>query len=527
NTHILFVILCVFIISIGFSAVVSASGELTNWTHLSSKNGDIPEPGLTIAEQTSSLIFDVDLDGTNDFIITRRNEAPAIVWYQRSTTGWNKYVIDNTFLYIEAGGAFYDIDGDGDSDFVFGGDWRSNHVYWWENPYPDYDPTTPWTRYEIKNSGENKHHDQIFGDFDGDGEVELVFWNQWANKLFLADIPLNPKTTQPWFYTEIWPSGTTPAEGLSKGDIDNDGKIDLLGGGRWFKHISGTDYTAYLIDDSQKESRIAVGDLKEGGLLEVIMVPGDGVGRLKWYECTGDPTVQTNWISHDLLGFDVDHGHSLEIADFNSDGKLDIFVGEMNLNYNNPNAKMWIFLGDGNGNFQTQLIYEGIGNHESKVGDLDGDGDVDILGKPFNWDIPRIDVWLNNGSKLRLDLWERHVIDSTKPWTSLFITSEDINGDNRKDIITGGWWYTNPGSPGGDWVRHDIGSLLKNMASSYDFDGDGDIDILGTKGIGAENNPNFVWAQNNGAGSFTILDNIETGNGNFLQGVAVEHFHSG
>ena len=103
---------------IGFSAVVSASDELIKWTHLSSENGDIPEPGPDFAGQTSSLIFDVDRDGTNDFVITRRDEAPTIVWYQRSTTGWNKYVIENTFECIEAGGAFYDIDGDNDLDIV-------------------------------------------------------------------------------------------------------------------------------------------------------------------------------------------------------------------------------------------------------------------------------------------------------------------------------------------------------------------------------------------------------------------------
>jgi len=526
DVHILFVILCIFTMFIGFSAVVSASDELIKWTHLSSENGDIPEPGLDFAGQTSSLIFDVDRDGTNDFVITRRDEAPTIVWYQRSTTGWNKYVIDNTFEYIEAGGAFYDIDGDNDLDIVFGGDWRSNQVYWWENPYPSFDPDTPWNRWVIKDSGSDKHHDEMFGDFDGDGEDELVFWNQEANKLFIADIPSDPKNTQPWPYTEVWSSGTH-AEGLSKGDIDNDGKIDILAGGRWFKHNGGTDYTAYLIDDSQRDSRIAVADLKEGGLLEVVMVPGDGVGPLKWYECTGDPTVSSSWTGHDILGYDVDHGHSLAIADFNSDGNPDIFVGEMRLDSGNPDAKMWIFLGDGNGNFQTQLISEGIGNHESKVGDLDGDGDVDILGKPFNWDVPRIDIWLNDGSKLRLDLWERHVIDDTKPWRSLFITSEDINGDNMKDIITGGWWYTNPGSAGGNWVRNDIGSPLRTMASSYDFDGDGYIDILGTEGIGADNNPDFVWARNDGVGSFTILENIESGNGNFMQGVAVEHFQGG
>jgi hypothetical protein len=31
------------------------------------------------------------------------------------------------------------------------------------------------------------------------------------------------------------------------------------------------------------------------------------------------------------------------------------------------------------------------------VADFDGDGVVDVLGKPYNWDAPRLDVWINEG----------------------------------------------------------------------------------------------------------------------------------
>jgi hypothetical protein len=40
-------------------------------------------------------------------------------------------------------------------------------------------------------------------------------------------------------------------------------------------------------------------------------------------------------------------------------------------------------------------VAEGFGNHESKIADLDGNGTLDILGKPYNWDTPRLDIWLN------------------------------------------------------------------------------------------------------------------------------------
>jgi mRNA-degrading endonuclease HigB of HigAB toxin-antitoxin module len=521
------VYICACILVIFLSSCDIPKTVSNGFTHISSKNGDIPEPGPS-PQQTASLILDVDRDGINDFIIGSRVTGPSVLWYQRNATGWTKYIIDNTFLPIEAGGSFYDIDGDGDLDIVFGADHHDNKVWWWENPYPLYDPEKPWKRRIIKDAGVNKHHDQIFGDFDQDGMAELVFWNQKANKLFIADIPSDPKNTQPWPYSAIF-SSSSQSEGLAKIDMDGDGKIDIVGGGRWFKHDGAMSYIPNIIDDEQRFSRVAVGQLKEGGWPEVVFVVGDGVGRLKWYEWKGN-----SWASHDLLGFDVDHGHSLEIADFNNDGKMDIFCGEMRLSSGrirkrNIDAKLWIFLGNGKGNFIKKVIAEGFGVHEAKVADLDGDGDIDILGKPYNWETPRLDVWLNNmmvDGKLSLKRWKRNVVDSRKPWRSVFISAADMDSDGRKDIITGGWWYKNPGAVTEKWIRTFIGAPLNNMAAVFDFDGDGKQDVLGTQGKGSKANSSFAWAKNDGAGSFAILKNIMPGDGDFLQGVAIAPFQN-
>ena len=203
-----------------------------NWEHLSSKKGDIPAPGPS-TQQTASLILDVDKDGINDFIIGSRKVGPALLWYRRLAEGWEEYTIEPEFLAVEAGGTFHDIDGDGDFDIVFGGDASSNEIWWWENPYPEYIPDLPWQRRTIKNSGGNKHHDQIFGDFDGDKKTEFVFWNQRDRTLCIAEIPQDPKTNTPWPYTNIfsWEEDQGSYEGLAKTDIDGDGILDIVGGG--------------------------------------------------------------------------------------------------------------------------------------------------------------------------------------------------------------------------------------------------------------------------------------------------------
>lgn len=69
----------------------------------------------------------------------------------------------------------------------------------------------------------------------------------------------------------------------------------------------------------------------------------------------------------------------------------------MRLNGGNPDAHNRLLLGDGKGGFRIVEVSTGIGLHESKIADLDGNGDLDILGKPYNWETPRLDIFLNEG----------------------------------------------------------------------------------------------------------------------------------
>jgi hypothetical protein len=386
-------------------AAFAGLGAEVRWKHLSTTTGDLPLPGPS-TEQTGALIADLDKDGTNDFVISFRKVAPALVWYRRVGAGWERYVIEPDFLTVEAGGAVYDIDRDGDPDIVFGGDYQSDEVWWWENPYPNFDPKVRWKRHVIKKGGATQHHDQVFGDFLGTGKPQLAFWNQGAKKIFLAEIPDHPRQVESWPLTEIF-SGQAGSErntdfkyreGMAICDIDGDGKADLLAGNVWFKHRGGKKFEAIQIGTIG--GRIAAGRFKPGKYPQVVIAPGDGIGPLRWYECFGNPELTNDWVGHDLLERDMIHGHSLQVADIDGDGHLDIFAAEMakwsgpGKPVDNPRATAWIFYGDGQGNFRKTVFAAGIGFHEARVADLDGDGRLDILDKPYTWDAPRIDVWL-------------------------------------------------------------------------------------------------------------------------------------
>ena len=498
------------------------------WTQLTSERGELPVP-FRGKQQTASLIADIDADGVDDIVLAERTGSPSVVWLRRTARGWELHLVESDPLPIEAGGASADIDGDGDTDIVFGADASSPEVWWWENPGPELASGRPWTRRLIKGSGAHQHHDQIFGDFDGNGRPELVFWNQQAKALLRAEVPADPRAAGPWAYSAIYRWDQDVAhEGLAAGDIDGDGTMDLVGGGNWYRHESGERFSVHPIDPSMRFSRAAVGQLVGGGRPEIVLAPGDLDGPARWYEWDG-----ARWRSHRLEGRVV-HGHSLEIGDVDGDGNLDVLVAEMGRwgrHQANPGARMLLFRGNGRGEFDRELLAKGIGNHESRLADLDGDGDLDILVKPYNWRTPRVDVLLNRGtaggpwhqSRLPLDRWRRHRIADLDQ-RAVFVSAGDLDGDGLTDIAAGQWWWRNPGLAAAAWDQREFGAPLHNLALVYDLDGDDDLDVLGTQGIGSSANAGFAWARNEGDGHFKISMNVPNGRGDFLQGVAAARF---
>jgi hypothetical protein len=387
-----------FLILIGILVSIPLAAQYPDWVI----NSDIENPNEG-DQQTASLVLDIDNDGIQDFVITERTASPSVVWYKYNGSTWERRVIDDSPLKIEAGGDFLDIDRDGDLDIAFGGESRSNQIWWWENPYPDYRDI--WERHLVKDHGGNKHHDQIFGDFDHDGQMELVSWNQQDSLLLMFEIPSNPHSYGPWKYSIIY-KGQPKDEGLAAADLNLDGKLDIVGAGKWFEYGKDGKFTTHIIDEQMNFSRSAAGQLVEGGPAEIVLCPGDADGDAKWYELKDN-----QWIAHSL-GFII-HGHTLDVVDLNRDGKLDIFIGEMGNPGDGENADIMIWYGDGKGNFNKEIIRTGQGIHEGRIGELNGDGIFDILVKPYNHNSPKVEVMTGRfDSILLLDKWKTHKIEN-------------------------------------------------------------------------------------------------------------------
>ena len=57
------------------------------------------------------------------------------------------------------------------------------------------------------------------------------------------------------------------------------------------------------------------------------------------------------------------------------------------------------------------------------------------------------------------------------------MVSADVDDDGLPDVLTGGWWYRNPGSPDGVWTRQEFGGGAANLAAALDVNGDGAVDM--------------------------------------------------
>ncbi|MDA3928575.1 MAG: VCBS repeat-containing protein [Prolixibacteraceae bacterium] len=376
------------------------------WTRLSTEYGDFDIPGNS-QFQTATLVADFSKNGKDEFMVVEKTGNPSVVMYLHDEGNiFEKYTIERRKLQVGESADYCDIDGDGDLDFAIGSE-DSNEIWWWENPYPKFNASKNWKRRCIKKSGDVLHHDISFADFDGDGEIELAFWNQGCKTLFIAQKPEKVLKVNEWEYeaiftystdgqmlqrsngTELDLNGPNFHSGMSKADIDLDGITDIVTAGMWFKYLEGK-YIANYIDLSYTAARIDAGQLIEGNRPEVVMVAGHGIGPLVMYQFVNNTWVPT------ILDKTTRRAHTLQIIDFDKDGDLDIFTAEMKVKeVRNPNVIL--LLNNGNGEFDKIVIANNFGSHNSGIGDVDGDNDLDIIGKPFAWGTPRIDVWLNNG----------------------------------------------------------------------------------------------------------------------------------
>lgn len=227
------------------------------------------------------------------------------------------------------------------------------------------------------------------------------------------------------------------------------------------KHILATEYIS---------EGVAVGDVNKDGKMDVL------AGSF-WYEAPGwtRHEITTPYIHPSIGGY----GNSFLnfTMDVNQDGWIDFikvgFPSKEVFWYENPGNK--------SGHWKERLVYASVGNESPVLVDIDGDGRLDLLcNDPANRKV----IWVKSPSKKNDSTWTVHTISNdTLRGTNLFthgLGYGDIDLDGRKDVlIREGWWQAPADPTQPDWVFHPA-NWGDECAQMYalDLDGDGDQDVI-------------------------------------------------
>jgi hypothetical protein len=279
------------------------------------------------------------------------------------------------------------------------------------------------------------------GDMDGDGDLDMVLANPMRNP---AQVWLNEGDGT---FIDTGQQLTQYGHGVALADFDADGDLDAF----------------IACHQSARPSKVYL---------------NDGTGTLT---DSGQAFADSSW-----------SGVEVHTVDLNGDGALDVHVAY----YSGTGAPDRVYLNDGQAIFSDSGLL--LDEDTIAWGDLDGDGDVDYLGK--HWGEGYV-VQLNDGHGSFITGWQ--MTDPQVTLGGIGLADFDADGDLDALLLNG---FRDSGSHpsrlflnDGSGQFNDSGGLFNETMGADlalgDLDLDGDLDVV----IANMDRPNEVWLYNEGS----------------------------
>jgi hypothetical protein len=269
------------------------------------------------------------------------------------------------------------------------------------------------------------------GDFNGDGKLDLVVADSTPTSQLLSTLIGNGDGTFQNNISQIVPSSLGS---LAVGDFNGDGKLDVAAVSYntstvsiFLGHGDGTfaapvQYPTGPMLLSPPYHNVLVGDFNGDGKLDLAIATDNGIAVLLG---SGNGTFQPFNLIPSLSPSDPGD-ELLALADFNSDGKLDVAKATQSGIIN-------VAMGNGDGTFQQEQAFQtpSILNTESVVvGDFNGDGKPDLAFASQSSNV--VTILFGNGD----GTFKGHIEYSVPSVSNNvnFMVAADFNGDGAPDM---------------------------------------------------------------------------------------------